>query len=91
MGGAYLTLLITIANMGIILPKLAIFALMDWLTERECVGAKGDPRGYICPTNRKAAEDANPCTAAGGLCVIKGDGYYPLSYGMIVFGLVLGI
>lgn len=38
-GGAYLTLLNTIANMGVTLPKLAIFAVMDLLSDRTCVGA----------------------------------------------------
>lgn len=38
-GGAYLTLLNTIANMGVTLPKLAIFAVMDLLSTRSCIGA----------------------------------------------------
>ncbi|GAB4813183.1 hypothetical protein N2152v2_000229 [Parachlorella kessleri] len=36
MGGAYLTLLNTIANLGFTLPKIFIFAAMDWMTVREC-------------------------------------------------------
>ena len=37
-GGSYLTLLNTISNMGVILPKLAIFASIDWLSTRACIG-----------------------------------------------------
>jgi Acetyl-coenzyme A transporter 1 len=44
-GGAYLTLLNTIANMGVTLPKLAIFAVMDLLSDRTCVGAMDKVRG----------------------------------------------
>lgn len=36
MGGAYLTLLNTIANVGIILPKSPIFAAMDATTVATC-------------------------------------------------------
>jgi Acetyl-coenzyme A transporter 1 len=58
-GGAYLTLLNTIANMGVTLPKLAIFAVMDLLSDRTCVGAmdkvRRAPFAFIthpseCPT-----------------------------------------
>ena len=44
-GGAYLTLLNTIANMGVTLPKLAIFAVMDLLSDRTCVGAMDKVKG----------------------------------------------
>lgn len=36
MGGAYLTLLNTIANMGVVLPKTPVFALIDALTVVRC-------------------------------------------------------
>jgi hypothetical protein len=41
MGGAYLTLLNTIANMGVVLPKTPIFALIDALTVVKCHDASG--------------------------------------------------
>ena len=49
-GGAYLTLLNTIANMGVILPKLAIFAAIDWLSARTCVGASSPLPSSACPS-----------------------------------------
>lgn len=39
MGGAYLTLLNTIANFGVVVPKLGIFAAIDFLTVRRCLKA----------------------------------------------------
>jgi len=42
MGGAYLTLLNTIANMGTILPKLAVFWLIDALSHNGCRCDWGD-------------------------------------------------
>lgn len=39
MGGAYLTMLNTIANLGITLPKIAVFSLMDLLSFSACMCA----------------------------------------------------
>ncbi|KAK9804906.1 hypothetical protein WJX72_011247 [[Myrmecia] bisecta] len=89
MGGAYLTLLNTIANIGIIVPKLAIFALMDVLTKRECQGAKPGLDQFACPVSHHQAKEDNVCTDAGGQCVVVRDGYYPLSYAMVLLGLGL--
>ena len=50
-GGAYLTLLNTVANMGVILPKLAIFAAIDWLSARTCVGSSSPVSAAACPAN----------------------------------------
>lgn len=36
MGGAYLTMLNTIGNLGITLPKIGVFAMMDALSYSEC-------------------------------------------------------
>jgi MFS transporter, PAT family, solute carrier family 33 (acetyl-CoA transportor), member 1 len=41
MGGAYLTLLNTIANMGVVLPKTPVFALIDALTVVRCHRRQG--------------------------------------------------
>ena len=57
-GGAYLTLLNTIANMGAALPKLAIFAVMDLLSDRACVGAMDKVKG--CPKKGSFGEGAPP-------------------------------
>ncbi|KAI8473191.1 MAG: acetyl-coenzyme A transporter 1-domain-containing protein [Monoraphidium minutum] len=69
MGGAYLTLLNTIANMGVILPKTPLFALMDALTSSSCrppgggpplplplaagAGAGAPPRPLRCPKKQR--------------------------------------
>jgi len=45
MGGAYLTLLNTIANMGVVLPKTPAFALIDALTVVRCHQRGGGAEG----------------------------------------------
>jgi PAT family acetyl-CoA transporter-like MFS transporter 1 len=97
MGGAYLTLLNTIANMGVILPKTPVFALIDALTSSTCRGPKGAPvrlpPGLHCA---KKARDlglgpaAEACAAAGGACVLERDGFYVVSYalGVMIMRLV---
>lgn len=91
MGGAYLTLLNTIANMGIILPKVVLFWLMDVLTIRDCRAPTGERWDLYCPVKKLDAEGLNPCTDAGGSCLIKMDGFYSLSYATALGGLILGL
>lgn len=93
MGGAYLTLLNTITNMGVMLPKIAVFWLMDVLTQYRCSTAPGgDPLPDLaCPDNRAAARGDNECTLAGGTCEVSKDGFYMLSYVCIAVGLLLSL
>ena len=66
MGGAYLTLLNTIANMGVILPKTPLFAAMDLLTISSCRDSSGKivPK-LSCPKKLRELGDSNMCTDAG--------------------------
>lgn len=129
MGGAYLTLLNTIANMGVILPKTPVFALIDHLTSSTCRDAAGGrlplpaardwaasqispdhdhdfeglkialdhaaaPHALLaCPKKLRDLESgpaAAACAAAGGRCVMDRDGFYVVSYTMVVAGVALG-
>jgi hypothetical protein len=66
MGGAYLTLLNTIANMGVILPKTPLFAAMDWLTFSQCHDDKGLlVKNLACPKKIRLLMGSSPCTNAG--------------------------
>lgn len=66
MGGAYLTLLNTIANMGVILPKTPLFALMDALTLSSCRTPGGSLVPQLaCPKKLRELAGPNECTAAG--------------------------
>lgn len=66
MGGAYLTLLNTIANMGVILPKTPLFAAMDWLTVSQCHDLQGHiVKGLTCPKKIRLLAGSSPCTDAG--------------------------
>lgn len=93
MGGAYLTLLNTIANMGIVLPKIGLFWLMDELTVRQCMvmGTGELLPGVECPSSKPQDGVATPCSDAGGECRIFHDGFFPLSYGLLVMGAALAV
>ncbi|KAF8059178.1 hypothetical protein HT031_005350 [Scenedesmus sp. PABB004] len=92
MGGAYLTLLNTIANMGVILPKSPLFAAMDLLTVSACRDAAGGAvPGLPCPKKLRELAGDNACTAAGHTCSLDMDGFYAVSYAMAAVGLALGL
>jgi hypothetical protein len=98
MGGAYLTLLNTIANMGVILPKTPVFALIDALTTSYCLGPDGarlglPPGAPACPKKPRelaSGPGAEACAAVGGKCVLTRDGFYVVSYAMAAVGVALG-
>jgi len=74
MGGAYLTLLNTIANMGVILPKSPLYAAMDVLTVSTCRDAGGAViQGLTCPKKLRELQGSNQCTDAG-------DGSHPMQW-----------
>eukprot|EP00775_Hariotina_reticulata_P008729 gene8729-8910_t len=92
MGGAYLTLLNTIANMGVILPKSPLFATMDLLTISTCREAGGAIiKGLTCPKKLRELGSSNQCTDAGHTCSLDMDGFYIVSSTMIVIGVGLGV
>eukprot|EP00882_Tetradesmus_deserticola_P021387 GHRQ01023158.1.p1 GENE.GHRQ01023158.1~~GHRQ01023158.1.p1 ORF type:complete len:167 (+),score=56.78 GHRQ01023158.1:344-844(+) len=94
MGGAYLTLLNTIANMGIILPKIGLYAAMDWLTVSSCrAGGAGGAAvaGLTCPKKIRELAGSNECTNAGHTCQLDMDGFYSVSFAMACVGLLLGL
>jgi hypothetical protein len=86
MGGAYLTLLNTLANVGVVVPKLGVFALMDALTARRCVG--GGAAAACGPASAGGTADG-ACLEAGGSCVVARDGFYVLSGVAVAGGAVL--
>lgn len=90
MGGAYLTLLNAIANMGSSLPRLVVMWLMDRLTVRSCELNGIWSLEWTCPSRKDQALSSNPCTNAGGVCLITTDGFFRLSYVLIFVGAVLG-
>ncbi|KAG2434741.1 hypothetical protein HXX76_007630 [Chlamydomonas incerta] len=97
MGGAYLTLLNTIANMGYLLPRTPMFWFMDMLTVPRCTAAGGaEPAGAVLPHDcpKKLSDMArgdSECAAAGGVCGLASDGYYILSSVSLVVGAGLGL
>lgn len=90
-GGTYITLLNTIANLGFSVPKLIIFWLLDVMSLRSCHDmSTGDIMHYLCPNNKVMANGSNPCTDAGGVCQIERDGFYLLSIILFIIGLYIG-
>ena len=74
---------------GVVLPKLAIFWLIDVLSVRQCQDAKGQTMLQACPGSIDAAKAANACTLAGGTCTRVRDGFYTLSFIAVASGLGL--
>ena len=68
---------------------------MDELTVRGCEGLPADMHLGLgvpaCPGSRSAAQGVNACTALGGHCEVRRDGFYPLAYGMALAGLAMGL
>lgn len=98
MGGAYLTLLNTLANVGVVVPKLAVFAAMDFLTARRCSGRRDLSEGghvewleAACGPASAAGAADEACTDAGGSCVVVRDGFYVLVAASSVVGLGIGV
>lgn len=77
------------AGAGVALPKLVLFAAVDLLTARTCVGVDPTLSAHACPRSRTAGRADNACTRAGGECAVARDGYYMLSYGAVAFGALL--
>uniref|UniRef100_A0A6V3DJ58 Acetyl-coenzyme A transporter 1 n=1 Tax=Heterosigma akashiwo TaxID=2829 RepID=A0A6V3DJ58_HETAK len=73
-GGTYMTLLNTIANLGTKWPNSASLYFMDSLTQKECIDDEGtelfDGITSVC------MPASTECTEAGGSCVVVADGYY---------------
>jgi len=73
-GGTYMTLLNTIANLGTKWPNSFSLYVMDSLTRKECIDEDGnellDGRNSVCHA------PSTECIDAGGSCVVLTDGYY---------------
>ncbi|XP_078488430.1 acetyl-coenzyme A transporter 1 [Ciona intestinalis] len=79
-GGTYMTLLNTVANLGGNWPSTLALWYVDALTTTNCVG--GTSNLVYC-----SKEDKAVCESAGGMCVTTVDGYYVEA----VLCLILGI
>lgn len=82
-----------VCTAGVTLPKLAVFAFMDFFTVHTCMTATESEQmlsHIACTGSRSEGSNAHACGEAGGQCVTLRDGFYPLSFGMIVIGALLG-
>lgn len=77
---------------GVTLPKIAMFAVMDFFTIHQCMAATEQEQmlsHIACTGTASQGTTASACGEAGGQCTTIKDGFYPLSYGMIVLGVLL--
>ncbi|XP_059477297.1 acetyl-coenzyme A transporter 1 isoform X2 [Neocloeon triangulifer] len=81
-GGTYMTLLNTVANLGGNWPSTLALWGVDSLTWRTCEG--GTLNGDSCVGN----ELKKLCTDAGGVCNTEVDGYYVESFFCVILGLL---
>lgn len=79
-GGTYMTLLNTVANLGGNWPATVALGVVDALTWKSCEGVDG----HSCYT----ADTLHECKAAGGSCVTTLDGYYIESAVCVILGFL---
>ncbi|XP_069115079.1 acetyl-coenzyme A transporter 1-like [Argopecten irradians] len=78
-GGTYMTLLNTLANLGGNWPGTVALWMIDSLTWKECQGGPG-----YC----EDSTESEACTSGGGKCVITTDGYFIESIVCVVIGFL---
>lgn len=71
LGGSYMTLLNTVANLGAKWPQYLTFRAIDALNHRLCALPDGLTDASTCATDAEKAA----CNSAGGSCVTVRDGY----------------
>ena len=77
---------------GVTLPKVAMFAVMDFFTVHTCMAATEQEQmlsHIACTGKANQGTKASECGETGVQCTTIKDGFYPLSYGMILLGVVL--
>ena len=83
-GGTYMTLLNTIANLGHMWAVPTTLSLMRFVEVHECVG--GEHAGLACGEGAAVPDAA--CKAGGGQCQERRDGYSYVVGGLIVAALL---
>jgi PAT family acetyl-CoA transporter-like MFS transporter 1 len=82
-GGTYMTLLNTLANLGSKWPNSLVLYLLPRLTQASCLDAStGESLALDCASSRTS------CTEAGGECNVQLDGFTVATLGGCVLGVV---
>lgn len=81
-GGTYMTLLNTVSNIAVAIPKTIILWMVDLVSFKDCTGVTD--LNLDCDNFR----ELQLCEAAGGKCVTNVDGYYILSILCVLLGLL---
>eukprot|EP00041_Stephanoeca_diplocostata_P011687 m.193317 g.193317 ORF g.193317 m.193317 type:complete len:553 (+) comp18631_c1_seq1:103-1761(+) len=89
-GGTYMTLLNTVANLGSLLTKQVVTYGVDYTTVKSCTSGSATAQAdafasLTCPI---AHDVENPCELGGGTCVTTIDGYYVMTYACLGLGIL---
>lgn len=88
-GGAYLTLLNTIANLGSTAYRPFLYAAVDKTTVRSCVDTAGSILGAAAARESCRTPGQSECKAAGGTCRTDRDGFLFISGCLLALGFAL--
>jgi MFS transporter, PAT family, solute carrier family 33 (acetyl-CoA transportor), member 1 len=86
-GGTYMTLLNTVANLGSKWPNFLALYMLPKLTISQCT-IDSVANTDIDPTRLNCPEDLDLCEGAGGHCQVITDGYTTQQIFCVLFGLV---
>lgn len=90
-GGTYLTLLNTLANLGGTWPKLMVMSAVDWFTWRQCVSPADKVFASSTALDCYGEAAVQTCKSLGGYCATKVDGFYIVNSFCVVLGLALSL
>ncbi|KAJ3202315.1 hypothetical protein HDU67_000642 [Dinochytrium kinnereticum] len=83
-GGTYMTLLNTISNLGGTWPRFFVLKAVDYYTDASCSVSSADGSPLKCLDEHSKSI----CKSLEGTCETRSDGYYPVSIGCVVFGII---
>eukprot|EP00743_Colponemidia_sp_Colp-15_P002687 GILK01002912.1.p1 GENE.GILK01002912.1~~GILK01002912.1.p1 ORF type:complete len:531 (+),score=102.87 GILK01002912.1:42-1634(+) len=82
-GGAYVTVLNTVANFGSQWPKFIMLWLVDKLTRKVCIGGDPSSESILCDKDT----GSKLCEQAGGSCTVMTDGFFAV----VAVSLCIGV
>lgn len=85
-GGTYMTLLNTLSNLGGNWPTTLVLWLVDVLTWRQC-NSLGDTEIDLSNNTCSNTLEREACSATGGKCDIRIDGYYIECLICLIYGI----
>jgi len=88
-GGTYMTMLNTAANLGGTWPGFFVLRGIDYFTVATCKVKEQGSEVLIKASECVSEHGKGQCTALGGECVTERDGYYIVSTFCIIIGIII--